>query len=157
MIDLLALEHAPYYWLALGALFLLFETLGASGIGFLFAGLGAITAGILAHIGMAETLWGQLAWFCAATAGWAAILWVPMRKYKLAVPDAPYNDMIGDEAVVTETGLRRGMAGQVRWSGTLMEARLDPASPLDDLPPGTAVVVTGVKGNAMIVMPEQVS
>lgn len=154
METIFTLLNAPYLWLALGALLLALEAFGASGIGFLFAGLGAIVAAIAAHLGWAETVWSQTAYFFGATVAWAILLWVPMQKMKAQKHAGleDFNNMVGDEAIVAEGGLKAGRTGKVRWSGTIMSAKLVEGIS-QELAPDSVVVIKEVKGTVLMVAP----
>jgi len=155
MESLLTIENAPYLWLLLGALLLAVEALGASGIGFLFAGLGAVVAAIVAHLGWAETIWAQAAWFFAATSAWAILLWLPMKKMKINKQgDADsYHNMVGDEATTLAEGLQPNRVGEVKWSGTVMKAKLVEGA--SAVPAAAPVVIKQVKGTMLIVAPHE--
>ncbi len=142
----------PYFWLIIGALLLALEAFGASGVGFLFAGLGAITAGLAAQAGMAVTIWAQLAWFFGATSLWALLLWKPMKNF--SQQKSGYQNMVGGEAIVLAPGLMKGQSGKVRWSGTIMEARLLAEATVEKLEPDTVVIIREVQGNTLIVSPQ---
>ena len=153
MDTLFIIENAPYIWLALGATLLALEAFGASGIGFLFAGLGAIVAAIFAHLGWAETFLSQTSAFFLATVFWAVILWMPMQKLKVqkGAESTDFNNMIGDEATVSQGGLAANITGKVRWSGTTMSAKLLAGSvPQAE---GATVIIKQVKGTVLTVAP----
>lgn len=155
MDSLFTLANAPFFWLLLGAVLLALEAFGASGIGFLFAGLGAITAAVAAHLALAESWLSQTAWFFAATVLWAVLLWVPLKKLRAQRHAGlePYNNMVGDEATVLAGGLHPGKAGKVRWSGTTMSARLtEGAAALEE---GAIVTIKEVRGTVLIVAPQE--
>ena len=152
MENMFMLENAPYLWLILGALLLAVEALGASGIGFLFAGLGAVIAAIMAHLGWADTIWAQTAWFFGATTAWAVLLWMPMKKMKIKKHgDDSYHNMVGDEAVVFDGGLQPARTGKVKWSGTVMNAKLIEGAAAVEA--GSTVIIKQVKGTMLIVAP----
>ncbi len=148
MENLFTLANAPYLWLALGALFLVIEVMGATGVGFLFAGLGAIVAGIATHFGWADSALTQTSWFFLATVFWAIILWKPMQKFRTSSgASESFSNMVGDEAVVI-SGLQAAKAkGKVKWSGTTMNAQLAENSPLPLL--GSTVIITQVDGTLL--------
>jgi membrane protein implicated in regulation of membrane protease activity len=146
-------SEPPYIWLILAALFLAVEAFGATGVGFLFAGLGAILTAIFAHFGWAESLWAQLAWFFGMTVVWGAMLWKPMKKFRISKSGGQhYSNMVGGEAVVLAPGLKRGVSGKVRWSGTTMEARLAEDAP-EEIAVDARVTIREVKGNTLVVTP----
>ena len=138
-------------WLLTGAAFLAIEAFGAPGIGFLFAGLGAILTGLFIEldvIGSADYVMQAAAFFINSSL-LAVLLWKKVKKFR-AAPGEPgtYSNIIGDEAVVTLT-LTPGGTGEVRWSGTLMRAELEQGS--DALTEGTAVIITAITGNILTV------
>ncbi len=143
-------------WLLAGALLMALEAFGIPGVGMLFAGLAAILVGILVQVGLVgeDALIVQFGLFCALTAICAAVLWGALKRWRTSPDTADsYHNMIGDRAVVGAGGLRMGARSQVTWSGTLMEAELDPTSAISELPPETLVEITAVKGNRLIVKP----
>lgn len=149
------LANAPYIWLIAGALLLALEAFGASGIGFLFAGIGAILTGIIAESGVAGTLLAHIAWFFGATSLSAIVLWKPMQRWvqHRKAGQADFSNIIGNEAMVIAGGLEPGKRGKVRWSGTTMQAQLAPqvTEPVDE---GTVVIISEVKSNLLVVKPQ---
>ena len=147
-------DNAPYLWVAFGAAMLAIEAFGLPGIGFLFAGLGAITAGILIEMGVMGTgnTTGQFAWFFGSTVAWTALLWKPMQRFRTRKATAgDYNNMVGNTATVSGGPLEKGKAGKVHWSGTTMQAELADDTAQDGVPEGTDVVIREVKGTRLIV------
>ncbi len=140
-------------WLLVSMIFLALEAFGASGVGFLFAALGALSAAILVKLGIATDFWAQGAWFLGASVVWAVALWKPLKNMHLKRGGQQYSNMIGGEAVVLGAGLHKHQMGKVRWSGTTMEARLDANAAQDFLPENTLVTIREVTGNTLIVTP----
>lgn len=136
-------------WLLAGALFLALEAFGVPGIGFLFAGLGALLVGLMIELGIlasTDIVW-QLAAFFVNSSLLAVLLWKRLTRWRVARSDLPYTNMIGDAATVVGT-LSSAATGEVRWSGTIMIARLESGGPLGD---GTPVTITAVNGNVVTV------
>lgn len=150
------LPHA-YGWLIAGAVLLALEAFGVPGIGFLFAGLAAILVGLLIHLDVigADDLLLQGAAFFGFTTALAALLWRKLKAWRTN-PNASdsFHNIVGDYATIGRGGLRKGETGQAAWSGTTMMARLDSAASCDELPEGATVTITAVKGNHLIVAPE---
>lgn len=140
-------------WLLAGAAFIAIEAFGVSGIGFFFAGLGALTVGIVIRLGIIDTgaLLAQFAWFFALTAAWAALLWKPLRMFHTSRKGQlqPYNNMVGDTAKVGAGGLRKGHEGSAHWSGTIMRAEIAPEEMADFLSEGTPALIVRVEGNKL--------
>jgi membrane protein implicated in regulation of membrane protease activity len=145
-----------YIWLITGVLLLLAEALGVSGVGLLFAGLGALTTGFLIKlgaVGMDDTLL-QFVSFLAATALWTVALWKPMRKFYSSKNKAGFSNMIGETAYIGASGLKKGEIGEATWSGTIMRAQLVADSSKDAVEGGAAVEIVDVKGVTLLVKPK---
>lgn len=145
---------AAVYWLVAGAALLALEAFGLPGIGFLFAGLGALIVGLVVQAGLvAEGAYiAQWAIFFLSTTLFALLLWKKLKSWRLN-PNAPqYSNMIGTEAVVTQP-LIGDAVGEVRWSGTLMRARLSDAS-ASNAALGTTVIIRAMDGNLLLVAPK---
>lgn len=138
-------------WLIAGALFIGIEIFGIPGIGFLFAGIAALATGGAIELGLiaVDALLFQVLLFLILTSASAALLW---KRLKRAVKPR-YNNIVGTEARVASPGLSGGKEGQVQWSGTLMRARIDPASGIDVMAEDMSVTVTRVEGNLVFVAP----
>ncbi len=66
-------------WLIAGALLIILEIVLFPGIGFLFAGLGAISVSAGLITGWIDSLSAQFILFFLATAFWTAVLWKPLQ------------------------------------------------------------------------------
>ncbi len=143
------LQNINHLWLIAGAVLVIFEFFIAPGVGFLFAGLGAITVGALLQAGLInEQIW-QWIIFLAATLVWLLVLYKPLARFKMSKDHKPFSDMVGRKAILVNS-LLPGETGQVKWSGTLMNARLDP-SVKESIAGGAEVVITHVEGNVVLV------
>lgn len=150
-----ALEPA-HWWLLAGALCLALEAFGVPGIGFLFAGLAAIIVGILTHFHIIgdSSIALQFGVFFGLTGVLAVLLWKKLKQGKFGPrKSGDYSNIIGDMATVGRDGLRRGMIGQVSWSGTTMMAELAADALTDHCLEGEMVTIVEVKGNKLIVKP----
>jgi len=136
-------------WLIAGAVFLALEAFGVPGIGFLFAGVAAFFVGLMIETGMLEATnysW-QIAAFFINSTFLAALFWKKLKAWHSAREGKGYSNMVGDEASVIGT-LAPGKEGQVRWSGTIMRAKLAGGEALTE---GTIVVIEAVEGNLLTV------
>ena len=139
-------------WLLAGAVFVGIEIFGVPGIGFLFAGIAALIVGGVVELGVVspEKTILQFALFFLITTVSALLLW---KKLK-AIRGPSYSNMVGTTAEVMGAGLSGTLEGQVKWSGTLMRARLAEDVIIDVLPAGTFVVITKVEGTLLHVAPK---
>ena len=139
-------------WLAAGALFIAVEIFGIPGIGFLFAGIAALLVGGAVETGVIATdaTVAQFILFFAITCVSAALLWKKLNR----TPKPDYHNIVGTEARVAAPGLRGQQEGQVKWSGTLMRAQIDPKSGIDVMAEGTSVIIRHVEGNLVFVAPK---
>ncbi|NBX04105.1 MAG: hypothetical protein EBR02_08650 [Alphaproteobacteria bacterium] len=147
-------ENITYIWLAVGVLFLLLEALGANGIGFFFAGLGALTVGTLINLGHVapDAYVLQSIVFFATTALWTAVLWAPLKNHRKK--SSNYNNIIGDTAYVGSGGISKKEGGEVTWSGTIMKSKLAEHAGVDALAAGTEVTITAISGATLTVKPK---
>lgn len=145
------MQHWHYWYLLSAALFLL-EALALPGIGFFFAGFGAISTALLLQGGyIDDTLLTQATVFCFATAIWAAILWVPLKKLRLGRgKPSPHHDLIGRFATVAGEGLAKGHTGHAKWSGTLFNARLAERASIATAAPGEELKIIDINGSTLI-------
>jgi membrane protein implicated in regulation of membrane protease activity len=141
---------APEYWVILGFLAVLFEMLFVPGLGILFIGLGAITiAGSISWY--PEIIHYQYPLFALFSFLWFGMLWQPLKKYLYNKPTTKNtSDVIGNDVEVIGSPLRpSGGLGQVKWSGTIMNARLDP-DVTEPQEVGTTLRVKDVDGTILI-------
>lgn len=139
-------------WLLGGAVFIGIEMFGMPGIGFLFAGIAALLVGGAVEIGLIapENLVLQFALFFLFTSVSAMLLWKKLKKIRGPI----YSNMVGTEAEVIGGGLAGTREGQVKWSGTIMRARLAEDVIIDVLPSGTFVTISKVEGTLLHVIPK---
>lgn len=142
-------------WLVLGFVFVLMEIFAVMpGIGLLFAGLGALCTALLLYSVPEHgvSLVGQGVWFLAFGTFWAAILWKPLKNWRLSSgAGGGYHGMIGQDVTITGSPLTKERMGQVLWSGTVMNARLAPDDTQEALPVGSLAVIVAVDSNTVIV------
>lgn len=148
-------QNPEIIWLFFGTLLVIMEALTIPGVGFLFSGFGAITVGILIALGIISKNnfdW-QLAVFLCSSVVWAFILWKPIKNYvnksnsKIKLDN---NNIVGQEVEVVKD-LIKNKVGQVKWSGTIMKAKIDEESKIDKINKGKVALVKDVNGNILII------
>lgn len=148
------LHSVASVWLIAGVVFIAIEALGVPGVGFLFAGLGALTVGVAMQLGFVLPDLSQWIVFCVAAAAWTALLWVPLKKFRIGRHSHSFRNMVGDTAYVGSAGLTKGQTGEATWSGTIMKASLLNDASVDSLEAGAQVIIVDVSGNTLIVKPK---
>ncbi len=139
-------------WLIFGVFCFLVEIFAISGVGFLFAGLAALTVGCAIGIFPELDLLMQIVIFLASGALWAILLWKPLQKFRgNSSEQSVYNNIIGEAAYISESGLKKGQIGEASWSGTIMKAKLADDSAVEEISGGAKVVIVGVTGNTLLV------
>lgn len=142
------------FWVSMGVLLIIFEVAIMPGVGFLFAGLGALTLGsmIAFQLFIFEGWASNIAAFFCFTTIWAVILWKPLKKAIKNSKGEEYQNIVGTHAEVSEEkGLIAGKQGTVKWSGTTMRARISPDSELEEIKKGETVWVHNSKGGILYV------
>jgi membrane protein implicated in regulation of membrane protease activity len=143
----------PIIWLILGTIFIIIEVVAMPGIGFLFAGFSAISLGGLITFGFINnaTDLEQIAYFFFFTAVWWVILWKPLKSL-LKKRRGDYQNLSDAQGVVEEEGgLVAGKVGKVKWSGTVMRARIVPNSSSAKIAKGESVWVHEQKDGILLV------
>ena len=141
-------NHFPGFWIALGFALLAAEVLvfGFSTIILLFAGLGAITTGLLMSVGLlAETWTAGLACFGIATGVSSALLWKPMQNLQnsSSPKNEPTSDFIGIDFILNHD-ISITKPGKHPYSGVEWKVEVDKDSEHETLMKGDRVVVTSV-------------
>lgn len=141
------------YWLIFGILCFALEALGMTGVGLFFAGLGSVVVAVIIESGLVgeQAYISQFAWFFALTVLWAAVLWKPIKNYRMHKKGADYSNMVGDYCKVAEIPLVKGKRGKVKWSGTTMIAELAEGSAAEVIAVDEDVVIKEVKGTTLYV------
>ncbi len=138
-------------WFIVGGLFILLEITAVTGIGLLFAGLGAITVGAALEAGWIESLLVQFLVFFLSTSVWTAVLWKPLKSF-VEGKDAGFDDMVGSTAIVFGKAIPSGGKGEVKWSGTIMKCKYEPdTGDSSSIEPDTEVVISRVSKGVLIV------
>jgi membrane protein implicated in regulation of membrane protease activity len=147
-------------WLTAGALIIAFEAFTAPGLGLFLGGLGALCTALLIRGGVVDqtAIPAQFAWCFGLTVGWAALLWKPLRKFRMhrksRSGEMKNNNLIGETALVAKGGLKPGRLGQVTWSGTVWNAELE-SSHARELAEGEKVRIQAVSGNTLKVISQE--
>ena len=138
-------------WMIIGFLLIFIELIKLPGFGFIFLGLGGLTLSIvMASEKFNLGLYEQLVAFAVFTTIWCALLWKPIKKFTLKLhSDKAYKDMIDEEVVVIGDKITPGLMGQVKWSGTIMNATLT-AHETRTANVGEILVIKEIMGNILI-------
>ncbi len=147
----------PYLWLIAGMALVALEVMTAPGIGLIFGGFAAILTGILIEAGLVAVAdhVSQFALWFALTAVMAILLWKPLKRWRSSAgKQSEFNNMVGDIAVVCQGDLVRGKPGKAKWSGTVMNAELDPSSGVESIQDGTPAVIAAVEGITLKLKPK---
>ena len=117
------------FWLILSLILFIAEVTMFQLIGVLFLALGALLLGVLITLGIfaESSLVSQVALFLCFSGLCALILWKPLKRLK-SKKGQEYSDIIGSYATVINAPLEQGKIGRVKWSGTIMRAKLATAN-----------------------------
>ncbi len=144
------LSPSAIWFLAGGALIAL-DILMLNAIWVMFAGLGAVIVGAALAAGWIDSPVAQFMVFFVATGVWSLLLWNPLKNF-MNGKDAGFNDMVGSTAVIFGSPLEYGKKGQIKWSGTVMNCRLESnVEGMEKIEPGTEVTIAGVSKGIILV------
>lgn len=143
-------------WLLLGVVLLVIDLISLT-IVLLFASIAALSVGgaIYLNIISSTDLQPQLITFFTAYALWAIILFKPLKNLRTKLKtNGGYNDMIGSQAIVEKEISDASQEFTVKWSGTIMKAKLDESVKEPNLKQGDVVQIVSVKGALLTVKPK---
>jgi membrane protein implicated in regulation of membrane protease activity len=144
-------------WFLFGATLITIEALTVPGIGLFLAGLGADATALIVQSGLIgkAAFTAQLTAFFAFTSLFTLLLWRPLQRYRSrrSPLDSGYHNLIGTTGRVAAGGLSHTTTGQVEWSGTHMNAVIDPSCGAETLTEGALVTILSVEGTTLNVAP----
>ena len=152
-----ALSISPsILWFLLGAILILIELIGFTGVGFLFAGVGAVMTGILIILGVVSesSVLYQFAGFLISSSVIAALLWKPLKRF-INDSGSRYSNIVGDSAELLDD-LGPQKTAQAKWSGTIVNVKFQKNIPPTILQKGDTVYICHTEGNTMIVTPDPI-
>lgn len=144
--------ETAYIWFLASILFFVAEALGVSGVGLLFAAIGAFCVGLSLQFGLLaeENTIFQGAAFFGFTALSALLLWKPMQAFRVNQKSDIHHDIVGRTAVVAGDGLVKEKQGLAQWSGTTMTARLASDASLNAAAVGEELKIVRVDGATLV-------
>jgi hypothetical protein len=135
-------------WLIVGVAMIISEFLLVSGVGLLFAGIAGILVGAIMNFGGLNSEMWQWVAFLGFTVISALLLWKPMKNLGIKDKGTGFKDMVGHKvALITE--LAPGATGKVKWSGTVMNAKLENGVTAN-YDAGTELEIARIEGNVLI-------
>lgn len=150
-------SHQAGFWIALGFILLALEVLvfGFTTIVMLFAGLGAVTTGLLMQTGVLPQTWiAGIACFGISTGIYSVLLWKPLNRIQAnSTPQQKQSsDLIGLEFVVQQD-ISLTQPGTTKYSGISWRVEIDKDAGVDSLHSGQRVIVTSLDAGIFRVKP----
>lgn len=150
-------SHQAGFWIALGFILLAFEVLvfGFTTIVLFFAGLGAVTTGLLMQFGVLPTTWTVgIAGFGISTGIYSILFWKPFHRIQAnSTPQQTQtSDLIGLEFVLQQD-ISLTQAGTTKYSGIQWQVEIDKHAAVESLRQGQRVVVTSLDAGVFRVKP----
>jgi membrane protein implicated in regulation of membrane protease activity len=140
-----------HIWYLIAAFFIFIESIAAT-VALLFVGLGALTTAITIHLNVisSDDYLLQSALALISSGGWALIMWKPIKNLKNANKNA-YSNIVGDYATIVGGNLSGNNSGSVKWSGTIMNARIADPNSNQSIAEGSLVEIVKVEGNTLFI------
>ncbi len=156
MISEYIVSHQPQFWFAIGFVMLAIEVFTGFAAGvFLFAGLGALTTGLLMGVGVIPETWiAGIACTGISSGIITALLWKPLKKLQGDQPIQKDNssDLVGHTFVV-ETEITTANPGSTNYSGVTWKVVIDTDAGVDTIKAGQQVRVSSVEVGVFKVKP----
>lgn len=141
-------SHQAEFWLVLGFALLAIEVVTGFTTGvFLFAGLGALSAGLLMSVGIVPETWiAGIATTGISSGVITSLLWKPLKKLQgdQAVQKDNSSDLVGHEFVLTED-ISVTAPGSTHYSGITWKVEIDKQAGVQSIQAGQRVVVCSVE------------
>ncbi len=141
-------SHQAEFWLVVGLVMLTIEVVTGFSTGvFLFAGLGALTAGLLMSIGLLPETWiAGVSCTGISTGIITVLLWKPLKKLQDDRPVKKDNssDLVGYEFVV-ENDITLAKPSTTNYSGISWKVEIDKEAGVDAIEEGQRVIVSSVE------------
>ena len=145
--------YYEFLWMILGVAMICLEMFIVTGMGFLFAGLGALTTfGMLEFQLIESNFVFNLAVFLTSSIAWWGVLWYPIKLLKCS--KSSYQGLVGS-VVTLSSDIQKGQIGSIVWSGVRMRAALDKEEQALLLKKGTRAKVARIKGNILYLIKEE--
>lgn len=150
-------DHQAGFWIALGFILLALEVLvfGFATIVMLFAGLGAITSGLLMKAGVLPETWtAGIACFGLSTGLYSVLLWKPLQRIQAnSVPQQKQSsDLIGLDFIL-EQDITTTQSGTTKYSGISWRVEIDKDAGVESINKGQRVVVTSLDAGLFRIKP----
>ena len=139
-----------WLWLAGGLALIVAELVTPSGFFIIFFGIGALTVGVLARLGVVTDLAMQVLAFSVLSV-LSLVLFRGRLQHKVQIPPPPTVDSLVGVLAVVQERLSPGVVGRVEVRGATWSARNTSTVTLD---PGQRARVAGVDGLTLTVVPE---
>lgn len=137
-------------WFAGGLVLMVAELVTPSGFFIMFFGLGALTVGVLARVGVAEAGWSQWLLFTLCSLAYLLLFRGQLQR-RFQVPPPPDVDSLVGVLAVPQGAIEPGAVGRVEVRGSTWSARNASAVAIDT---GQRCTVIGVDGLLLTVRPE---
>ncbi|MDH5516889.1 MAG: hypothetical protein OEY36_03590 [Gammaproteobacteria bacterium] len=148
MIAQYIVSHQSEFWLLLGFAMLALEVVTGFSTGvFLFAGLGALTSGLLMSMNILPESWiAGIASTGISTGIITALLWKTLKRLQGDKPLEKDNssDLVGHEFLL-QTDISANHPGSVQYSGINWKVEIDKQANCDNLKAGQRVAVSSVE------------
>jgi inner membrane protein len=141
---------AWWMWFAGGLVLMVAELATPSGFFIMFFGLGALTVGVLARLGLAEAGWLQWLLFTLLSLGYLLLFRGKLQERFQAPPPPPVDSLLGVLAV-PQVSIEPGAVGRVEVRGSTWSARNVATVALAT---GQRCTVVAVDGLLLAVRPE---
>lgn len=139
-----------WLWVAGGLALMVLELVTPSGFFIMFFGLGALTVGVLARLGLLEAGWGQWLSFTLLSVGYLVVFRGRVQELFQPPPPIPVDSLVGVLAV-PQAAIEPGAVGRVEVRGSTWSARnIGPSA----IAIGQRCTVVSVDGLLLAVRPE---
>ena len=149
MLEILTSMNDSITWLCLGGILLLLECVFINSIYLLFIVAGAFFVSVLLQIGIisADDIFVQI-FIVSIVSGLCSLIFYRRKKY--IGNSKIFNNIIGDEVKIIASSFINKEVGNVKWSGTVMNAKYKNTNH-SSLNENAKHIVVAIEGNVLII------
>jgi membrane protein implicated in regulation of membrane protease activity len=145
-----SIVNISFFWLMLGGLLLILELFLINSIYLLFSVAGAFILSVLLQFNYIKNsdIFLQLFVFSVISAICSLVFYY--NRKNIAANNVPFDNLIGNEVQVIADSFNDNIIGKVKWSGTIMNAKIANGSYLNSSNDAKYVIIN-IEGNILII------
>jgi membrane protein implicated in regulation of membrane protease activity len=138
-----------YYWLIFGVILILKDSLWLNSVFVLSFGVAALIISALLGTGIisSSNYFFQFSIFAILISIFTILIFIKRKTKSLQ----KFSNVVGDKAIIFEHSINDDIIGKLKWSGTIVKAKIAPSSSKQHFEVGEVVEIASVVGNVFYI------